>query len=154
MDQLVGFCKGSKTNRGTESTGKISPLPLNPLKKHLEKHLEKHTQVVSFDEDDVVCSTLQSLEAPLLFGPRGFQLSYFLFQCSINILLLLLFFTVASTILFKLWGNKTSHRVKGSGLFAVVSVKPKHNSGPNLISKTPSVVRSPSLVRTTCRRTH
>lgn len=87
-------------NTGSESTDRRSPLPPPPRR--------KRTQVVSLDEDHVVGSALQSLEAPLLFGPSRLQLSYFLFQGCFNILLLLfVFITVSfSSILFKLLKTK------------------------------------------------
>lgn len=57
------------------------------------------TQIVSLDEDDVVCSTFQSLEASLPFSSRCLQLCHLLLQRYINILLLSLLFVAAAPII-------------------------------------------------------
>lgn len=61
--------------------------------------VEIFTQIVSFNKDDVVCSALQSLEAPLLLRSRTLQLCHFLLQgCSDVFLARLLFFTAGSIV--------------------------------------------------------
>lgn len=68
--------------------------------------MKRLTQVVRFDKNDIICATLQSLEAPFLFESRRLQLCHFLLQCLFNILLSLIFLTAASIIILQLWAWK------------------------------------------------
>lgn len=60
--------------------------------------VEIFTQIVSLNEDDVVCSALQSLEAPLMLRPRTLQLCHFLLQGCSNVFLARLLFLAAGSI--------------------------------------------------------
>lgn len=76
------------------------------LKDRLASTTKSFTDILSSDEDHVVCSAVECLEAPLLFSFWCSQLGHFFLQGNINIFFFsLLFFTAAPRIFLKLWAR-------------------------------------------------
>lgn len=97
MNQLVGFCS-NKPPPPPWLSGCYQLLQITPAM----IPFTLHTQILSPDEDDIVCSAIQCLEASLLFHTRRLQLCDFLLQRDVDVFFIPLVFAAASRILLQL----------------------------------------------------